>query len=459
MLTTQRDSHLDARLKDYLKVLRKHRWMITAVFLVTVASVAIFTFTQVPIYQASATVQIEPDNPQVLQIQEVMRGASGSQDYYGTQHKLISSRPIVMNVVEKLNLAERIPHIGAAKSPYGAFLGSLRVDPLKTTRLVLVKFEDPDPVLAAEVANALASEYVKYNLDLKLKAARDALGWLNQQMSDLRGKVQESSTALQNYRVKANILGVEEQRRITAQKIMDFNRAYLEAQAQRLSVEAKLREITRIAKDRSGAETIFTVANDPLIAKLKAEASDLQVQRSKLIQIYKEKHPEVLKVDAQIQQVSQRIDAEIRKLVRAVETEYQVARAREQTLEANVNQLRREAQGLNEKEIGYLALQRESDSNQQLYEAVLKRLKETGVTSGLDTNNVRVVEAASPPRLPVKPRTTLNMALGVAVGLALGVGVAFLLESFDSSLRSPEDVERALGLPVLGIVPIFEVRR
>ena len=255
----------------------------------------------------------------------------------------------------------------------------MTIEPRRNTRLVLVKFEHRDPALAAEITNALARQYAKYNLDLKLKGAQDALAWLTEQMSGLKNKVKESSVALQNYRVKSGIMGLQEQRQITAQKIMDFNKAYLEAQAQRLSVEAKMNELARIAADRGGIQTIFTVADNTLIQKLKQEAAELDVQKSKLLKTYKDKHPEVLKVQAQIDQVAQRIDGEIKTLLRAVQTEFRVARAREETLLGNVNQLRKEGQELNEKEIQYLAPQRESDSNQQLYEAVLKRLKETGV--------------------------------------------------------------------------------
>jgi len=305
----------------------------------------------------------------------------------------------------------------------------------------------------------VAGAYVKYNLDLKLKGARDALAWLNEQMAELKAKVQESSTALQNYRVKAGILGLEEQRKITAQKIMDFNKAYLEAQAQRLSIEAKLNELRRIARDRSGAQTIFTVADNPLIQKLKEELADLEVERSKLLKTFREKHPEVVKIDAKIQQLREKIDAEIQTMLRGVQTEYQVARAREETLLANVNQLRREGQDLNEKEIQYLTLQRETESNQQLYEAVLKRLKETGISGGLETNNVRIVQEATVPSLPIRPRKTLNLLLSVAVGLVAGVAAAFVVEYFDTTVRSPEEVERRLGLPVIGIVPSYSVKR
>ncbi len=187
--------------------------------------------------------------------------------------------------------------------------------------------------------------------------------------------------------------------------------------------------------------------------------AELQVQRSKLLQTYKDKHPEVLKVDAQIQQVAQRMDAEIQKALRGLDTEYKVARAREDSLMGAVNRLRSEGQELNEKEIEYSALQREADSNQQLYEAMLKRLKETGVAGGLDTNNARVVEDAPVPGIPVRPRKTFGLVMSVLLGLGLGVAAVVGVEYFDRSVKSPEDVERLLGLPVIAVVPAFASRR
>jgi len=447
----ERETHL----KDYYRILRKHRWLVGGLFLVVVLTVTIWTFLQTPVYQGTATVLIEPEPPRVLNIQDVSPIGSPTQDYYRTQYELITSRPILDKVIAALNLKQRMPEIGAAADPARALLGRVTIEPKRNTRLVLIRFEHPSPALAAEVANALARQYAKHNLDIKLRGAQEALAWLTEQMNSLKGKVQESSVALQNYRVKAGIMGLQEQRQITAQKIMDFNKQYLEAQAQRLTVESKMTELQRIARDKSGAQTIFSVTNSVLLQKLKEEASTLEVQRAKLTQTFKEKHPEIIKVDAQLEQVNQKMDAEIRTMLRALETEYRVAKGREETLLGNVNRLRQEGQELSEKEIQYLTLQRETDSNQQLYEAVLKRMKETGVTGGLETNNVSVIEDAVPPRAPVKPRKLINLVVSVLVGLFVGVGAALTIEYFDTTVKTPDDVERYLGLPVIGIVPLF----
>lgn len=452
----------EVHVKDYLRMLLKHRWLILAVFIVTAVTGTVWTLLQTPIYQASATVLIEPDLPKVLNMQEVGSSGLGTLEYYRTQYALMTSRPVLQNAIDALTRGNRtaaLAALGAGTDPHATHSGILSVEPIRNTQLVYVHFQYTDPAVAAEVATVVAQAYVKYNLDAKLKGTRDALAWLNEQMSGLRGKVEESSTALQNYRVKSGILGIQEQRALTAQKAQEVNRAHLEAQAQRLSLEGKLSALKGIAKEQATTENLGTAVDDPLVRKLNSELADLHVQRSKLLQTYKERHPEVQKVDAQIQQLSLRLEAEIQKALRALETEYRVAKSREDSLMSSVTRLRLEGQQLNEKEIGYGTLQREQESNQQLYEAVLKRVKETGVQGGLDSNNARVVEEASAPGSPIRPRTRLALLMSLLVGLGLGIGAAVIVEYFDTSVKSPEDIERVLGLPVIAVVPLFEVRR
>jgi uncharacterized protein involved in exopolysaccharide biosynthesis len=451
-----------SRVGDYRRVLRKHRWLMTGIFLLAVLTVAVWTFTQVPIYQAVATVMIEPEPPRVLNIQDVTPvGALSPWDpaFYPTQYEIIRSRPVVERAVELLNQTRRTGPDGASRDPSRTLSGALEVEPRRNTRLVLIKVAGPDPTRAAAEANAVSNAYARYNVELKLRGARDAITWLTEEAGRLRAKAEESSQLLQNYRVKSQILGLQEQRQIAAQKIMDFNKAYLEAQAQRLSLEAKLQELRQIVQNPAGAQTIFTVAENPLTAKLKSEMADLDTEKSRLLKIYKDKHPTVLKIDAQIMQVSQQLTAELKNTLGAVETEYKVARAREEALLKQVSSIRREGQEFNEKEIQYQNLQREVESNQQLYDSVLKRLKETGVAGGLENSNVRIVEEATPPGAPIRPRKAWNLGLSIAAGLVLAFGVAFGLEYLDTTVKTPDDVERYLGLSVIGVVPAFQARR
>jgi succinoglycan biosynthesis transport protein ExoP len=460
-LREQESPETPSPLHLYLKVLRDRWLVIVAVAVVTLVAAVVFTSRQTPIYQASATVQIEPEAPRVVNIPEVTpRGEPGMMvDYYATQYKVLQSRPVVEAVIKKLNLKQRMADLTHAPDPYSALIGDLTIEPVKNTRLVLVKFDNPDAQLATEIANAVAEQFVKYGLDLKQAEAQTATVWLNQQIESLRAKAQQSTQALAAYQAKADLLGLQDQRQITNAKLIDFNRAYLEVQSQRTLAEAKLRELSRLAKDPLSADTVLSAATDPVIQKLKTAASDLQIERSRLAQINREKHPDLIQLDAQIREVNQRLQSEVQKMMRAVEADYKVAKNREDSLLASVNDLRREARALNDREAQALSLQREKDSVEDIQATVLKRLKETGLESALTASNIRVTERAMVPSFPVRPRTRLIWSLASVLGLALGAGVAFMAESLDRRVRSPEDIERVLGVPVLGVVPVFRSKR
>src|SRR5262245_14945165 len=365
MTETSESTIVERPSTNYLRALRKHRWLITGIFLVTVIAVTGWSFRQVPVYRAATTILIDPEAPKFLNnIQEVTPlGASAPWDpnYYPTQHEIIKSQPVRDLAIQAMNGKQRSPEVVAQLRRT-----AVMVEPRRNTRLVVIAVEQEDPALAAEFANAVATAYAQYNLQLKMKGASEALSWLTEEANRLRAKVQESAVALQNYRVRAGILGLEEQRKITAQKIIDLNKSYLEAQAQRLSIEAKLQQVTQTPRDGVGVQTVTAGGTNSLVEKLRGEIADLEVERSKLLRVYKGKHPEILKVEARIQQVQQNLDLEIQTIVRAVQSEYKLAKAREDSLQSTVNQMRREGQELNEKEIQYLALQRETEANQQI---------------------------------------------------------------------------------------------
>ncbi len=445
-------------LREYVRIVRKHVWLVVACFLVVVGAVAIGTYLQRPVYRAATRALIAPEAPRVVNIQEVTPTGGDSMELFQTQVQIIRSRPVIQRVIDSLGLRERKPELARAADPVETFLGSVWVEPVRNTRLVEIQVEDQDPKLAAEVANALASAYVHQNLQLKLGAARDALTWLTTQVQDLKGKVNESELALQRYREQAGLIQVEEKQSLSAKKLAEFNSAYIEAKAKRLEMETRLAELRKTSQRPEALESSPIVINNPLIQRLKGQLVELEVQRSKLLKTFRDKHPEVVKVQSQIDEISQKIREEIGRLALSMESEYNALRAREGAMLQAVNQYRDEAQGLAKKEIQYGILKREADSNQQLYDVLLKRLKETGLSQGLDTSNVRIVEPAVAPIHPVRPRKMLNLAVGVVLGLATGLVIAFFIEYMDDTVRTPEHVEQAIGVPVFALIPVIPAR-
>ncbi len=268
----------------------------------------------------------------------------------------------------------------------------------------------------------------------------------------------ESELALQQYREQAGLVSVEEKQNLTVKKLAEFNSAYIEAKAKRLEMETRLAELRRAAQRPELLEASPVVVNNPLIQKLKSQLVELEVQRSKLLKTFKEKHPEVVKVQTQIDEISRRVKEEIDRIAYGMESEYNVLKSREAAMLQATDQYRNEAQSMSKKEIQYGILKREADSNQQLYEVLLKKLKETSLTQGLDTNNVRIVEPAVAPRVPVRPQPVRNVALATVAGLAAGLALAFVLDRLDDTVRTPEEVERVIEVPVLAVIPVFGQR-
>lgn len=454
-------THTDeVHLRDYLQVLRKHRWLVFATFLTTVLGVGVWTFVQIPIYEAGARVLIDREPPRVLSgVQEVQALDSGSQDYYSTQYELIKSRPVMDRVIENLGLSRRLPGLATASNPSGVVSRMVSVEPKRNTRLVDIKVRHADPQLAADLVNGVAKAYVRFNLESKLGSTREAMTWLSEQMGELKAKLQDSEFALQKYREKSGIVGMDQQKSLTGQKMSELNRSFLESQGQRLAIEARLRELSTLVKSGSQTGALLMDKETPIIQKLKADSAELEKQLSLALRTYKEKHPEVVKIRTQLDIVRDRLREEIQNMIRGVETEYRFVKGREDALASRMEQVKREAMDLNEKEIQYTVLQRETQSNQQLYDVVMKRVKETGLSGGLETNNIRIVEEALVPKAPVPPRVARNIVLGLVIGLVLGLGLALFVEYFDSTIKTPDEAERYLGLPTLGVIPIFEGRK
>jgi succinoglycan biosynthesis transport protein ExoP len=448
-----------AHLRDYIRVLRKHTWLVLACFTVVLVTVALGTYLQRPIYRATTKALLEREAPRVVNFQDLGPAGGDSIEFFQTQVQVIKSRPVAQRVIDTLALKGKKPELALANDPVETFLREVSVEPVRNTRLVEIQVEDVDPKLASEIANALANAYVHQNLELKLSAARDALSWLTAHVSDLKTKVNESELTLQRYREQAGLIQVEEKQSLGARKLAEFNSAYIEAKTKRLEMETRLSELRRASQQPEVLESSPLVINNSLVQRLKGQLVELEVQRSRLLKTYREKHPEVVKIQSQIDEISQKIREEVGRLALSMESEYNALKARENAMLQAVNQYRDEAQSLGKKEIQLGILKREADSNQQLYDVLLKRLKETSLSQGLDSSNVRIVESAIVPTKPVKPRKALNLALGAVMGLVVGVGAAFFLEYMDDTIRTPEQVERTLGVPVFALIPVVSRTR
>lgn len=485
-------------LRDYIAVIRKRIWTIVAIFVVVVTLVAIWNFKATPVYRASVKILIEPADPKVVNIEEVLGRNTQMAEYQATQHQLLQSQTLARRVVKALNLSNQggfgLPRqddglslqnltSSAIRSTLGfvrglvekgpgpkevaaqnslftpeeravlALLGRLEVEPVRLTRLVLVHFDDVDPAMAARVANTLGEHYLKMNLDLRFTTTREASEWLSGEIGKVREGLAKAEQALQAYREKNNTVSLEDRQNIILQKLGELNTAVTKARTERIALEVVANRVQRADGDIEALTSLPDVIDNPVMQRLKGEYFTLLRELSNSAKRYKDQHPKLVRLNSQIQATKKKLEEETREISKTIMTRFQVAVAREKSLAQSLEEQKHEALRLNRHEIQYQSLKREVDTSRRLYEDVLKRTKETDLLEALKTTNIRIVDQAEVPKTPVRPRKMRNILVAIAVSFFFGLGFVFLLDHLDTRIRAPEEVEAITGAPVIGTVP------
>ncbi len=477
-----------------LRTLWKRRWAVASIFLVTVTAAAIRSFGATPIYRATTQVLIDRENPNIVNVQEVLAIDTADTDYYLTQYEILKSRSLAQRVIKSLkldsdevfnpsprrtSLSKRLGLTGLIESVRGAFrkqeekpgaeesqlqaltdryLRSLSIEPVRNSRLVDISFECPDPRLAARIADAHGRLYIEASLDRKFSASQDAVEWLKGRITAIQAKLEASERALQKYRQENNLVSVdfEERHNIIVQKLGDLNAALTRARTDSIEKENLYAEFGKARSDPRMLESIPAVVNNSLIQRLKSEKVDLETKESELAQKFGPEHPKMISVRSELEELKKKINMEMYKIGESIELEYRMALAKEKSLLAALEEQKREALELNQKEIHYNVLKRETETERLMYENLLKRAKEASLTGGIRASNIAIVDPAYVPGTPVRPRRALNMFIAVVGGLALGLGLAALLEYLDNTIKNSEDVELSVEVPFLGTVRHFK---
>ncbi len=490
----------DPHLTDYVKVVYKRRWTAATVFLLVMATVTVYTFTATPVFEAKTRLLIEADSQNVVSFKEVVDEDQTKADYYQTQYNILQSRALARKTLEGLKLwdhplfnpakrdgsgfsAGRVI-VGAAGLVTGLFKSApavaseatggdetepqskaidtfaqhLTVAPIRNSRLVDVKFRSADAAVASQIVNALAQNYITQALEHKFSASKDATDWLGQQLAEQRKQVEAAEVKLQAYREHNDAISLEDRQNIVVQKLTDLNAAVTRAKTERIQKEAMWMQLRTLENNPAALDTFPAILSNTFIQQQKSELAQLQQQSGQLSEKFGEKHPEIVRNRTAIQGAQLKLQAEIAKVVAAVRTEYQAARAQEASLGSALGQQKGEALSMNRKGIEYSVLERDVESGKQLYENLLQRAKETGVASELKSSNIRVIDKAERPRTPVTPRTGMNMLLALVSGSILAFGLAFFFEYLDSRIKTPDELKTHLGLPSLGMVPALDAK-
>lgn len=467
-------------LREQLRLLQKRVWWIAGAVGVTVALAATYLVLTPRIYAATASIIIELQAPRVLGEESQVVDFAGS-DYWSnkefleTQYKVLSSREVLQRVVEKLGLERDADFLGLAdvrdperqaellaKADAVAVLQKrMRVEPVKNSQLTRIVVEDQDPERAAELANTVVEAYVESNLDRRQEGTKAASQWLADQMLDLKVKLEESELALYTFRRDNEILStsIEDRQSIVSERLHTLSNSLTSLMAKRVELEAALAEADRIRKanpdDEFWALKLRRVAERPMIAELRKKHAALEETWAGLAERYLEKHPERVALHERMETLRRQMRVEVDNVLESLRSEHREVVATERQLEDMIAGLKQEAFELNKREIDQRRLLREQENNERLYNLVLARLKDADLAVMLRSNNVRLLDAAVPPPAPIKPRVPLVLALSMMLGLFGGVGLVYLVEILDNTVKDEEETERLLQVPVLGLLPAF----
>ena len=463
------------------RILRRRQWLIFGVMLAMLLGALVYTLTRVPLYTAEAIVLIERQPPRVLKAQEDTQTVTvdyyGSQDYYKTQYEVLRSRDLasmalrdsgvdsdLASAAKKAEAENQKGLIGKLRSDtaepnstspaevnrglIGQYLSMLTITPIQGTSLVRVGFSTPDAALSARLANVHTAAYTRYGTEMRSKANKDALDFLQKKLLDLKDRVESSEAALNAYRKQKGIISIDDKENLVADRLTDLNNRLTEAEAERIGLEAQIQLMRK-----GNYDSLPVIAAGAMVQGLKGELSRLHGEYSQLAKEFKPGYPRLDKVRAQIESMEKQLAAELAAEARRIESGYGAARTKEAELRARLDEQKKLTLNLKDSAVQYAILAREVDTNRQLYDSVLQRLKEMGVAAEVRMSNVYVMEKAEPPSAPSYPRKQRTLLLGLVLGLAAGIGLAFLLDRLDNTLKTPAESELYLHLPNLAVIP------
>jgi succinoglycan biosynthesis transport protein ExoP len=473
----------DSALREYLRVLIKRKWMVLSCLAGIFLMVAIASLKMTPIYEASGSIAVNKTDPGLVNFKD---SGSMSVDYYDpadldTEVKILQSDLLALQVIKQLNLDKRTEFGGKPDTAssrnlapdllqtdstrtsalLGAFKGSLRVSLLPNSRIIELHYRSPNKDLAATVVNTLATTYVEQNFKTKFESTMQAADWLSKQLVDLQMKVETSQEKLVKYQKQHEILGIDEKQNITTAKLDELNKELTSAESERMEKESVYRLIQSGDPDVAASAPLGGDSNrgnnpssgSPLLDNLRTKQADLKIQVAELSTQFGASYPKVAQLNNQLKEIDIQLQGEMKKMAGRVRGQYMASLHREGLLRDALEKQKQQANKLNESAIEYSLLKRDLETNRQLYEGLLEKLKEAGVTAGLRSSNVKIVNVARVPMAPSEPNIPRNLAFALVLGLTSGVGLAFLLENLDNTVRTPEQAQIISSLPSLGMIP------
>ena len=465
---------------EYWHMVRRRKGVFILIALAGLLAAVVVTLPQTPVYQARTVLEIRGVNENFLNMRNVSPtdtegGVNSLETELQTQVNILQSESVLRAVIDRLDLASRIPaekdqtRLAAWRKflrlpePKPASSGdgllhllaaNLRVKAQANTRLLEVTYDSPDPRLAAEIADAVTAEFIRLNVQSRWQSTRQTGEWLTEQMEEVRINLEKSERRLQDYANTSGILFTAEKDNVAEEKLKQLQQELSRAQADRVTHQSKY-ELASTASPESLPE----VLDDATLKDYQVKLTDLRRQLAELTATLTPSHPSVKKVQAQVSTLEAALEKERANVTRRIQNEFESAQRRERLLTAGYDSQARLVAEQSTKVTHYNILKREVDNNRQLYDSMLQHVREAGISSALRASNVRIIDSARPPERPYKPNLPLNMVIGLFTGAFLAFVFVVLRERADRSIRSPGEASRYLDVPELGVIPSAQAER
>jgi len=500
---TEKEIHL----RDYLRVVARRKSTVITFFVITVlvTVLATYTATSRPVYQAAARAVIERNVAYSLTGHRYDGYSGYDPEFLHTQTQIIKSQGVAEKVVDAIGAEqmyeayfpegrEEDRSIGQAVRSWvaGAYQSfkevigieallsgkqepssaqaahqaasppskadimqsivrqSISVTPIENTRVVSISYASPNPVLAMKIANNVAQAYIDQLLDMRMEMSNHSIEWMKKKAEEQRKKLEESEQALHEYKRKHNIVTIEDRLAILPQRLAEFSEKLTRAEARRKELETIYNQVK--GKSPAELESISVIADDASVDSINEKILESRQKISELSKKFGPKHPRMIAAQNELMELERVKQKELQKAVKTVENEYLLAKAQEEQLRNMLEQTKFETARLNERSIQLDILKRKVETNKYLYDALIKRMEEKGLTERNQSVNVWVIEKAKMPEMPVPQGKKRNVLLGLILGMFGGVGLAFFFEYLDNTAKSPEDIEERFELPVLGAI-------
>ena len=450
--------------REYFRIIRRHKWIVLATLVVLVTIVTIGTMLTKPVYRAEAKLEIGRETERVAQGRQILELESASvfnPFFLQTQVDILHSRDLARRVIQKLNLSEndefklknadKIAENEREVRLVNAFQARYDVSVGRQTKVVSLTFDSYNPKLAAEVANAISSEYIVWSMESRLQGVSSAKDFLAKRVQEAEAALRDAENEQQQYLAAHRIISVEDKGDITLARTVELNRQLTDLENERRTAEANYNRSKEVPADE-----LPQVINDVTVQNIARELSKKKQELANLSAKYQATYPAVKQVQEEVKQLETQLSEQKAKIVKNIETQFQVARKREEDLKASFGQSRNEAIQQNRESSELGLLKQKIETNRKNYEDLQGRLRQAEVESDFRPSNIRRVQDAEIPIAPVKPNKVLNIGLSMLIGLALGIGLAFFLEYLNNTINTAEDVERIVQLPALGGIPSLQ---